>query len=210
MCIAKTLDGRLLCASECAYEIEEPYLQGAGYLKGALPQRITVGINSCLVGKNKDGIIVAFRGTQGASLLDWLQNAAIHLLNVQHIPGRIHAGFYEAVQRLYGQIKKIILNLLKDDYPFRKSSIYLTGHSKGGCLASLMAVLMKDDKELPDVKYVCSFAAARVGDAQFRDYFNRTIPQATYENYLDIIPFLPPGQETVEDMTSAMKSKIDK
>jgi predicted lipase len=156
-----------------------------------------------------DGIVVAFRGTRSASPLDWLQNAAIFLLNVKNIPGRIHFGFYEAVKALYEPVKQTILQMLEECPSLQKTKIYLTGHSKGGSLASLTAVLMKKDRELPDAKYVCSFGGARVGDSDFRSYFNRTINQTTYENYLDIIPFLPPGNDTIEDMNKALTEKVD-
>jgi predicted lipase len=211
MCAAKTLDGRLLCASECAYEIENPYFKGVGYVAGTTTKRISKGVNSCLVGRTIDGIVVAFRGTRSSSPLDWLQNAAIFLRSVKTIPnGKIHAGFYEAVQAMYAPVKRIILQMLEDTPLLRSKKIYLTGHSKGGCLASLTAVLMKQDKGLQDAHYVCSFGGARVGDAAFRSYFNKTIRQSTYENYLDVIPFLPPGNETMKEMDEDMTELVEK
>lgn len=124
MCAAKTLDGRLICASECAYEIESAYFRGVGYLAGTTAKRISRGVISCLIGRTTDGIVVAFRGTLSSSLLDWLQNAAIFLLNVKKIPGRIHAGFYEATAALYEPIKKFILQMLKESSFYHKKDIY--------------------------------------------------------------------------------------
>jgi predicted lipase len=209
MCVAKSLDGRLLCASECAYEIENPYFQGVGYLAGTTAKRISQGVNSCLVGRTIDGIVVAFRGTQAGNMLEWLQNAAVFLQTVKSVPGSIHAGFYQAVKNMYEPVKQSILQMMKDSLSYRPKKIYLTGHSKGGSMASLTAVMMQQDHEIPNAHYVCSFGASRVGDSAFRTHFNRTINQTTYENSLDIVPFLPPGHETIEDMNQTMTDKMD-
>ena len=209
---AKALDGRLLCASECAYEIENPYFSGVGYLAGNEVKRFSKGINSCIVGKSIDGIIVAFQGTQSGSLFDWLQNAAIYLRKVDDIPsGRIHSGFYDAEVALYEPVKEYVLELTKDRRWYcKRQKIYLTGHSKGGCLASLMAILMTEDSTIPNADYVCTFGSARVGDPNFQAYYDRRVNQVSYENYLDIVPFLPPGQRAVTAMSQHMLTKLNK
>jgi hypothetical protein len=211
---AITLDGRLLCASESAYDIARPYFQGAGYLSGTHVQRLSKGVNSCLIGRTTDGIVLAFRGTQGASPLDWLQNAAVLLTTNPAGDGKVHAGFYKAIQSMRKDIKESMLQFLKDEQEdkkrWRKPKFYLTGHSKGGCLASLFALEMLKDKDLPNPYYVCSFGAARIGDSAFANYFNRNIRQTSYENNLDIIPFLPPGRQTMADMDDEMKNYLEK
>ena len=75
---AETLDGRLLCASECAYGTRSPYFNGASFHSSTVVKRIARGVNSVLVGETVDGIVIAFRGklTMTSSSPDWLQNAA--------------------------------------------------------------------------------------------------------------------------------------
>lgn len=70
---AKTLDGRLLCASQCAYNASSPYFEGAGFLSGSTTVELTKGVNSVYMGETVDGIVLAFRGTRTKSPLDWLQ-----------------------------------------------------------------------------------------------------------------------------------------
>lgn len=70
---AKTLDGRLLCASQCAYNASSPYFEGAGFLGGSTTVELTKGVNSVYIGETMDGIVLAFRGTRTKSPLDWLQ-----------------------------------------------------------------------------------------------------------------------------------------
>lgn len=85
----------------------------------------------------------------------------------------------------------------------------MTGHSKGGALASLASIFVKRDKSLPDPTYVCTFASARVGDSQFRDAYNERIHQTSYEAHLDLVPFLPPSSTTMKMMTPEMAEMIE-
>jgi len=221
---AKTLDGRLLCASTLAYEIREPYLSGAGFLSP--PKEIKKGVNSCLIGRTLDGIVIAFRGTT-TDAWDVLQNASTKLIparlssstkgvNHQSPKGRVHKGFYTALYKtgLSQEVRKALLELLpssscrsSSNYKNKRCKVYLTGHSKGGALASLYAALeLVPSVELPNPFYVCTFGSPRLGDSVFAEYFAQTnIQQITYENHLDIIPFLPPSSSSPREMTSFME-----
>jgi hypothetical protein len=156
---AQTLDGRLLCSSQCAYEISTPYFRGASYRPGTVAKRITRGVNSALIGHTTDGITIAFRGTQTTSLLDWLQNAALFLSDVDEekykIQGKIHTGFYRGTKSIWKPLRGIIKEMIQEaeDKGWSKN-IYLTGHSKGGAMASIAAILLKRDASLPDLTYV--------------------------------------------------------
>mmetsp|Transcript_3148 Transcript_3148/g.5851 ORF Transcript_3148/g.5851 Transcript_3148/m.5851 type:complete len:439 (+) Transcript_3148:306-1622(+) len=211
---AQTLDGRLLCSSQCAYEISSPYFRGASYRPGTVAKRITRGVNSALIGHTTDGITIAFRGTQTTSHLDWLQNAALFLSDVDEekykIQGKIHAGFYRGTKSMWKPLRAITKEMIQEaeDNGWSKD-IYLTGHSKGGAMASIAALLLKRDPNLPDPTYVCTFASARVGDSQFRDAYNERIHQTTYEAHLDLIPFLPPSATVMEAMSEQMSGMIE-
>lgn len=210
-------------AIEVAYKPSAKYMRGVGWV-GHTIVRISKGVNSCLIGKNIDGIVVAFRGTQPNSALDWLQDAAVLFERVDGVPGRIHTGFHVGATNLYEPVKAALLDMLAKevedttkllpptDITYFEASlprIFLTGHSKGGSLASLTAALILADPDIKNVDYVATFAAARVGDSTFQSYFNRHIRQRTYENYLDIVPFLPPGKEDYDAMSPDLKKKVD-
>jgi len=82
--------------------------------------------------------------------------------------------------------------------------IYLTGHGKGGAMASIAALLIKDDPDLPDPSYVCTFASSRVGNACFRQGYNARVNQTSYEAYGDLVPFLPPSASVVRNMDKSL------
>jgi len=210
---AQTLDGRLICSSQCAYEISSPYFKACAYRPATTAKRVTKGVNSVLIGYTYDGINIAFRGTQSSSPLDWLQNAALFLSDIpenQKITGKIHTGFYRGTKSLWKPIKKILKEMIEVcELNGWSTNVYLTGHSKGGAMATVAAVLMKIDNELPDPTYVCTFASAKVGDSQFRDEYNQNINQTSYEAHLDLIPFLPPSASTMETMNDDMKDMIE-
>jgi len=71
------------------------------------------------------------------------------------------------------------------------------------------AILMKRDKELPDPTYVCAFASAKVGDSEFCMEYNKEINQTSYEAHLDLIPFLPPSENTMDMMSEQMTEMMD-
>lgn len=173
-------------------------------------------MNSALIGHTTDGITIAFRGTQTTSLLDWLQNAALFLSDVDEkynkysIKGKIHTGFYRGTKSLWKPLKGILKDMIEvaDENGWSKD-IYLTGHSKGGAMASVAALFLKRDPILPDPTYVCTFASARVGNSEFRDAYNQRINQTSYEAHLDLIPFLPPSSTTMETMSDEMSEMIE-
>ena len=217
------LNNLILQTIEVAYRPSEKYMRGVGWAAHTVI-RISKGVNSCLIGKNIDGIVVAFRGTQPNSALDWLQDAAVFFERVDGVPGRIHTGFHVGATNLYEPVKATLLDMLAEavEESSNESSsciaggleqplprIFLTGHSKGGSLASITAALMLADPDIKNADYVATFAAARVGDHVFQSYFNRHIRQRTYENYLDIVPFLPPGKEDYEAMSPELKQKVN-
>lgn len=156
--VAKTLDGRLICASQCAYNLTQPYFQSAGYRPKTVAKRISRGSNSVLIGMTHDGITIAFRGTQNANPLDWIQNAALFLTPVGDrtgFKGKMHASFYRSTKSLWKPLKEVLMDMLKiSKEEGWKQDVYFTGHSKGGAMASVAALLMKRDGDFPDPAYV--------------------------------------------------------
>jgi hypothetical protein len=71
--------------------------------------------------------------------------------------------------------------------------LVVTGHSKGGALASLAAIrLLRAEGIAPTAVY--TFASPRTGDAPFANFYNSMIMSDwRFENTDDIVPHLPPS-----------------
>jgi len=200
---AVTLNCTLACASATAYGIDPvtgSYTPVAPFsnIVAFNPNPTVINgtgsnrINACLVGKSQKGIIVAFRGTippgKPDSLPDWLQDFFDVPTTCGALPGQVHAGFCHDIQSILMPIVAAVKALDPSANP-----VFVTGHSKGGALASLGAYLLTV-AGIP-VQQVVTFASPRTGDPGFRAGYQKVIPnQIRYENYGDLVPLMPPSQ----------------
>ncbi|HLJ50535.1 MAG TPA: lipase family protein [Bryobacteraceae bacterium] len=206
-----TLDCRLLSACACAYDITagtNTYVPSPGtelYRNTvAFTSALTTScggfeqINACLIGQNADGIIVAFRGTLPASvhtpesLMDWLDDffavPTSGEAGTGKVAGLVHSGFYDATMCVIAGVAAAIQVL----NPAGQFPVYVTGHSKGGAMASLGAWILSQNLGIPVAKVV-TFASPKTGDVAFQQAYQAKLNQIRYENYQDIVPLLPPS-----------------
>ena len=167
------------------YQHTEAYrsggFQGDVYAIGAGIENIDAG----LVGMTDIGLVIAFRGTNG-TFEDWMNNF-LGELTAYPGGGRVHTGFWRSVQNVHTYLFEKAQELSAKYAP---TALYLTGHSKGGAMATLtgseLCRLMRDKLPKPEV---ITFAAPRVGD---KDYANAYPCKHTrFESCRDIVPHLP-------------------
>ena len=84
--------------------------------------------------------------------------------------------------------------------------IILTGHSKGGPVAQLIAFLLRQEAALAGATIdVVTFAAARPGDARFAALFAESgIRCLRYESHYDVVPKLPLGGPPDEALSAIL------
>ncbi len=193
----------------CQYSPDTVFAPAVKYV--STPQPITAdNINACLLGQNSDGIIVAFRGTlppdlhSALSLHDWLLDFFDVPKTVStgpgKVPGQVHCGFYDAVACIIESIAKGIRIL----DPGLTIPVYVTGHSKGGAMASIGAYILSQGYGIP-IQQVVTFASPRPGDSGFKAGYETVIPnQIRYENYGDLVPLLPPSNTPVDLIASIL------
>ena len=193
-------DLQLLCACNCAYGVTAqgyqpvaPYHAIAGFT-GQAPVGFAAGqdaIDAVLVGSVAEGTVVAFRGTIPPGdaaftgfqvLLDWMQDFEATLTQAPGVPGLVHEGFWEALEALWAP--------LLAEARRRGGPLLITGHSKGGAMATLAAWRFAAEG-LP-VASVLTFGSPRAGDGDFVAAFDRKLRQARFEFGDDIVPHLPP------------------
>lgn len=203
---------RLLMASRCAYAIAATgnldEKDGDHYWACSAEQRVverrefadgSERINAALIELTPDAVILAFRGTlpRGGNrsdeqvLRDWGADLEAGLLSDPAIAGQVHEGFDTAVRSTLADVLSV-LNDWKREGKLVGRKFYITGHSKGGAMASIAAPLLSGNGFRPDAIY--TFAAPRAGDANFKDAYDaKHYNSWRYENRYDVVPHVPPN-----------------
>lgn len=189
----------------CTYTPDKIYSPKAAYTQG--PQTACGGtnlINAATVGQTESGIIVAFRGTlppcenDPDSLFDWLQDffaePATCTTGNFKVPGQVHSGFYHATTSIIEAVQALVTGYK----PGPDNPVYVTGHSKGGAMASIGAYILSENLGVPNVQPLITFASPKPGDINFMGGFQKVLGQTRYENYNDIVPLLPPSTEFID------------
>ena len=107
---------------------------------------------------NAEMIIIAFRGTEPTTLKDWMTDVKIRRKTGPF--GKAHRGFLKGFQVVWPEIRSVI-----NEWQTQAQSLWLTGHSLGGALATLaMASLGEEAKP---VHGLYTFGQPRVGGKSF-------------------------------------------
>jgi len=137
---------------------------------------------------NDNAIIVAFRGSE-KKLKDWKTN--LEFTKSEGPLGYVHEGFNDAFNTV-----KIELTKGLSDYFDQGQSLWITGHSLGGALATLAAASLVEKYPAIgiEVSGVYTFGSPRVGDGTFREAFNSKLGDRTFRvvNGNDLVPRVPP------------------
>jgi hypothetical protein len=152
-------------------------------------------------------VVIAFRGTEQTKWKD-LQTDLMLVpagLNPERIGGdfkqevQVHSGFLSA----YDSVRIRIISLLKmtigyiDDVTEREDKwhVYVTGHSLGGALATLLALELSSSqlaKRGAITVTMYNFGSPRVGNKQFAEIYNQKVKDSwRVVNHRDIIPTVP-------------------
>ena len=195
---------RMAKASDAAYYIGKPggvascpFYRDVGFT--AAPQTFVANrINAALVGTTATEVFVAFRGTLPIdtddwndfveSLLDWVNDGDAKLLEVDYADGLVHQGFAKSLDLLWGDV----LSAVRAQHLASKLPVVVTGHSKGGALASLGALRLQHDAATTPAA-VYTFGSPRAGNTPFSRGPDAKIPSdSRFENRDDLVPHLPP------------------
>jgi hypothetical protein len=155
-------------------------------------------IHAGLMGIAGNRLIIALRGTDGdgtleGSILDWLNNfIALPVPFTPYSRGFVHAGFLSAAESLKtDMLTQAVILYDKLKVSGLEPEIIVTGHSKGGAVACLMAEMLAEinKEEYKSRISVYTFGAPRVGDRIFAE--NYKLKHYRYEAFLDIVCHLP-------------------
>ncbi len=123
--------------------------------------------------------IVAFRGT--VSVGNFLTDAEAALVRHGLFPGLVHYGFVRAVDAVYPAVRSLLSSFPRD------WRIWVTGHSLGGAMASLVSHRLSADGY--PVRAVYTYGSPRAGDRKFCEAYQ--LPNFRFVNDNDLVPHLP-------------------
>lgn len=139
-----------------------------------------------LMMSNSTDVVISFRGT--------VSNFSNALTDIQllQVPfgsfGKVHKGFRDALQSIWGEIKHHI--------PYTEArNVRLTGHSLGGALALLAGARFVNEYPEDLVKEIYTFGQPRIGDKGFKHCFNKSYLNGRvykFANYNDMVTVVPP------------------
>lgn len=156
---------------------------------------------------NQKRVVIAFRGTEQARWKDLRTDLMLIPagLNPERVGGdfkqevQVHSGFLSA----YDSVRTRIISLLKlaigciDDgvEQLSKWHVYVTGHSLGGALATLLALELSSSqlaKRGAISVTMYNFGSPRVGNRKFAEVYNEKVKDSwRVVNHRDIIPTVP-------------------
>lgn len=131
----------------------------------------------CFVAHHEHFIVVAFRGTEPGSPKDLVTDLRFDLVESGQ-GGKVHRGFREGLDDIWEPLSMYLQTIRQSD-----QTVWMTGHSLGGALATLAA------DRFGNVRGLYTYGCPRVGDREFGKDFD--IATYRFINNNDIIPHIP-------------------
>lgn len=139
--------------------------------------------------EGENSIIISFRGTEPTSLTDWMSDLNTALVGGPG-GGLVHEGFQMALLAIWKDLLEYLFTLRNGSTD--KKTLWITGHSLGGALATLAAAKLRLEREQP-VNGVYTFGQPRVGDIKFRQAYDLDMGARHFRlvHNNDIVPRVP-------------------
>ena len=151
-------------AQLCADAYERPTMEAGGV--------------EALAHAEEGNLIIAFRGSSDAH--DWAWNARVIPKWSDRLECFVHRGFLAGAEAIWPQILGLVSGW--------NGNIYVTGHSKGGAEATLIAAFLCAAWRPP--AGLVTFGAPRVGFGGLSDVLS-SVPGQRFVNGADAVPSVP-------------------
>ena len=141
----------------------------------------------CLVAADDRQVVVCFRGTEADRPEDWISDLRFELVPGP-LEGRVHAGFYDALARVWYLLDRDVRQLCSTG----RRRLLVTGHSLGAALATLAVARWCEADVL--VAGLYTFGQPRTGDKVFARHFDFAFRTLAFRivNNLDVVTRTPP------------------
>jgi triacylglycerol lipase len=138
------------------------------------------GSQAYVFGNNCDAIVTC-RGTEPHEWND-IKADLDAVTAVAETVGRVHRGFKREVDDLWPRLEQALLN--------NNRTLWFTGHSLGGAMATICAGRCKLSHIRSDPRALFTYGAPRVGNRRYVNYVNLEFYRWVNNN--DIVPRVPP------------------
>jgi len=168
--------------SNLAYKIPdeaEPLFHKMGYYTTYYEHR---GSNVYILEDATDVIIVC-RGTEAKEWADVQADLTIALVPSRAGKGKVHRGFRNYTDYVWDDVKKYMNGVQK--------TLWLTGHSLGAAVATLMARRFTLDETLVTPEALFTYGSPRIGNRTYINEFNKLLPHHRWVNEGDIVTKVP-------------------
>lgn len=167
--------------------------------------------------------ILCYRGTEPLSLINWMTNLDLEPERISYQIGdrhpTVHGGFYRNTRATRYEVMNTLRRACERGPAGVSSSdgahgpglppmeggleaLYITGHSSGGAMAGLMAVMMRHESKYREVfadrlKAVYTFGQPMIGNPDFAEacqddeFLREKVVRHVYND--DMVPHLPPA-----------------
>lgn len=136
---------------------------------------------------NGDDIVIACRGTEVTQIKDIKADLRIKLVSPNFGPGKVHGGFKDSVDDVWANLSQYVLTLQSK----QRQDVWVTGHSLGAAMATLMANEIHANVALPQVSAVFTYGSPKPGNKEFVE--SLTVTHYRWVNGADIVPRVPPA-----------------
>ena len=131
---------------------------------------------------NDDDVVIVCRGTQPTEFKDIVADIRLKLVPSSSGNGKVHKGFKASVDNLWEPMTKLLRMYGK------KRDVYVTGHSLGAAMATLIATRMKRMDDVPNPVELYTFGSPRVGNKTYIKFMNSLeIDHKRWVNNADIV-----------------------
>ncbi len=143
-------------------------------------QPFTMGGTFGFVASDEHNLVLSLRGTD--QVIDWVTNSTVS--HVKAYGGYVHRGFAETLDAVWPEILTRVEGLLDQG-----QTVWVTGHSLGGALATLASARLMDEGIEPYI--TCTFGAPRCFDPRAASHY---LPRLyRFVNKGDLVPSMPPA-----------------
>lgn len=136
----------------------------------------------------KNGVVwIVFRGTDPEKIKDWIVNLKTTKTNAIGMKGRVHKGFFEAMESVLLEV-----NAAQDELFQQDDEIAVCGHSQGAALAVLYSARMIQFWPEAKKPTIHLFGCPRVGNGKFAKWFDSRFQKCfRWVNNNDVVARIP-------------------